>query len=88
MTKTELVFLAFRYFPYFCPCFILFMEYLIEIKETLSKQLRVEADSAEEAICQVKKQYRDSEIVLTADDFVDYKIDTINDSDFRKINCK
>ena len=66
----------------------LFMEYLIEIKETLSKQLRVEADSAEEAICQVKKQYRDSKIILTADDFVDYRIDTINDPDFGKINCK
>ena len=64
------------------------MEYFVEIKETLSKQLRVEADTAEEAICQVKKQYSDSEIVLTADDFVEYKIDTINDSDFRKINCK
>ena len=64
------------------------MKYLVEIKETLSKQLRVEADSAEEAICQVKKQYRDSKIILTADDFVDYKIDTINDPDFGKINCK
>ncbi|MBR4560459.1 MAG: DpnD/PcfM family protein [Bacteroidales bacterium] len=64
------------------------MEYLIEIKETLSKQVNVEADSAEEAICQVKKQYLDSKIILTADDFVDYKIDTIKDLDFGKINCK
>ena len=64
------------------------MEYLIEIIETLSKQIKVEADSAEEAICQVKKQYRDSKIILTADDFVDYKIDTIKDPDFVKINCK
>ena len=64
------------------------MEYLVEITESLSKQLKVEADSAEEAICKVKKQYRDSKIILTADDFVDYKIDTINESDFRKINCK
>ena len=64
------------------------MEYLIEITETLSKQFKVEADSAEEAICQVKKQYLDSKIVLTADDFVDYKIDTIKDLDFGKINCK
>lgn len=87
MTKTELIFLAFRYFPYFCPCFI-FMEYLIEIKETLSKQLKIEADRAEEAISQVKKLYRDSKIILTADDFVDYNIDTIKDPDFGKINCK
>ena len=60
------------------------MEYLVEIKETLSKQLKVEADTAEEAISQVKKQYRDSKIVLTADDFVDYEIDTIHDNDFTK----
>ena len=64
------------------------MKYLVEIKETLSKQLKVEADTADEAIRQVKKLYHDSEIVLTADDFVDYKIDTINDPDFGKINCK
>ena len=64
------------------------MEYLVEIKETLSKQFKVEADSAKEAICQVKKQYCDSIIILTADDFVDYKIDTINDPNFGKINCK
>ena len=64
------------------------MEYLIEIIETLSKQFKVDADSAEEAICQVKKQYLDSKIILTADDFVDYKIDTIKNLDFGKINCK
>lgn len=64
------------------------MEFVVEIKEILSKKLKVEADTAEEAICQVNKQYRDSKIVLTADDFVDYKIDTINNPDFGKINCK
>ena len=58
------------------------MEYLVEIKETLSKQLKVEADSADEAIRQVRKLYHNSEIVLTADDFVDYKIDTIQGSIF------
>lgn len=58
------------------------MEYLVEIKETLSKQLKVEADTADEAIRRVRNLYHDSEIVLTADDFVDYKIDTIKDSIF------
>ena len=58
------------------------MEYLVEIKETLSKQLKVEADTADEAIRQIRKLYHNSEIVLTADDFVDYKIDTIKDSIF------
>lgn len=60
------------------------MEYLVEIKETLSKQLKVEADTAEEAVNQVKNQYRDLKIILTADDFVDYEIDTIHDNDFTK----
>ena len=64
------------------------MEYLVEIKETLSKQFRFEADTAEESIGQVKKHYRDLKIILTADDFVDYKINTINESGFWKINCK
>ena len=58
------------------------MQYLVEIKETLSKQLNVEADTSDEAIRQVKKLYHNSEIVLTADDFVDYKIDTIKDPIF------
>ena len=58
------------------------MKYLVEIKETLSKQLKVEADTADEAIRQIRKLYHNSEIVLTADDFVDYKIDTIKDSIF------
>lgn len=60
------------------------MEYLVEIKETLSKQLKVEADTAEEAVNQVKNQYRDLIIILTADDFVDYEIDTIHDNVFTK----
>ena len=60
------------------------MEYFVEIKETLSKQLRVEADTADEAISHVKKQYRDSKIVLTADDFVDYKIDITQGSIFEQ----
>lgn len=60
------------------------MEYFVEIKETLSRQFKVEADTAEEAISQVEKQYRDSKFVLTANDFVDYEIGTINDYDFAK----
>lgn len=63
---------------------VFFMEYLVEIKETLSKQLKVEADTAEEAVNQVKNQYRDLKIILTADDFVDYEIDTIHDNVFTK----
>ena len=55
------------------------MEYLIEIKETLTKRLKVEIETAEEAICLVRKQYQNSEIVLTADDFSDYEIDVVSD---------
>ena len=53
------------------------MDYLIEIKEVLSRQVKVNANSEEEAILQVKKQYLDSKIVLDANDFVDFEINTL-----------
>ena len=47
------------------------MTYKIEIKETLSKIIEIEADSEEGAIKKVKKQYMNENIVLTADDYTD-----------------
>ena len=55
------------------------MNYLVEIKEYLSKQINVTANSEEEAIKQVKKLYLESKIVLNSEDFTDYEIDTIKD---------
>lgn len=53
------------------------MDYLIEIKEFLSRQIKVVATSEEEAILQVKKQYLESNIVLDANDFVDFEINIL-----------
>ena len=55
------------------------MNYLVEIKEYLSKQINVTANSEEEAINQVKKLYLESQIVLNSGDFIEYEIDTIKD---------
>lgn len=55
------------------------MNYLVEIKEYLSKQIIITANSEEEAINQVKKLYLESQIVLNSGDFIEYEIDTIKD---------
>lgn len=49
-------------------------EYQIEIVETLSKTVTVTADSSEEALSQVRRAFRDSEIILDADNFLDAEI--------------
>ena len=64
------------------------MNYLVEIKEYLSKQIIITANSEEEAISQVKKLYLESQIVLNSGDFIEYEIDTIKDWLFDKINCE
>lgn len=46
------------------------MLYQIEIKETLSRVIPVQAESVEQAIDLVAKQYNDTAIVLDSDDFV------------------
>lgn len=45
-------------------------KYTIEIQETLSRIIEIEASSAEEAIYKVKQMYREEEIVLGGDDYV------------------
>ena len=46
-------------------------KFKITVEETLAREVFVEANSLHEAINLVKKQYRDEEIVLTADDIID-----------------
>lgn len=46
------------------------MLYQIEIRETLSRVIPVQAESIEQAIDLVTKQYNDADIVLDSDDFV------------------
>lgn len=43
----------------------------IEVKETLSKILEIEANSMDEAYLKVKEMYYNEEIVLDANDYVD-----------------
>lgn len=43
----------------------------IEIKETLSRIIEIEANSEEEAFSLVRNQYHNEVIVLDADDYID-----------------
>lgn len=55
-------------------------KYTIEIKETLSRIMEVEAPSKEEAFKKLKALYDAAEIVLDASDFVDV--------DYIDVNCQ
>jgi len=46
-------------------------EFEIEIKETLSRIIKIKAISENEAFSKVKKMYRDEDIVLDDSDFVE-----------------
>ncbi|WP_416323255.1 DpnD/PcfM family protein [[Clostridium] innocuum] len=45
--------------------------YLVKITETLQKQITITANSREEAEQKVKEKYRNEEIVLDENDYVD-----------------
>ena len=44
-------------------------KYNVEIEETLTKIIEVEAESEWDAMVQIENKYHNSEIVLSADDF-------------------
>ena len=46
-------------------------KYLVKITETLQKQITITASSREEAEQKVKEKYRNEEIVLDENDYVD-----------------
>lgn len=50
------------------------MKFNVKVIETLSRIVEVEAQSQEEAVELVTRQYRKSEIVLDSDDFDGYDI--------------
>lgn len=52
-------------------------EFKIEIKETLSRTVEVQAKSLDHALEIVNKQYNDETIVLDSDDFVAYSIEPL-----------
>lgn len=52
-------------------------KFKVEITETLQKQIEIEAETSVEAIRLAKQKYRNSEIVLSADDYIDTEIRAI-----------
>ena len=54
------------------------MNYKIEIKETLSRIIDIEADSEDGAIRKVRELYKKQAIVLDSSDYKETKIDIYN----------
>lgn len=52
-------------------------EYKVMVTETLRKVVTIEAESAQSAREIVDNMYNNEEIVLSADDFDDYSIETL-----------
>ena len=54
----------------------------IEITETLQRQIEMEADNYETALAIVKKKYRNSEIILDSNDYIDtdFRLITVSKS--------
>lgn len=50
------------------------MRYNVTIKEVLARSLQVEADSVSDAESAVKRLYRNSDVVLSADDYAGIEI--------------
>lgn len=44
--------------------------FIIEITETLQRQIKVEADSDEDAISKIRNQYQKEDIILDESDYV------------------
>lgn len=59
-------------------------KYTIEITETLQKQVSVEANSYEEAERKVKEQYRNNEIILDSDNYIDTCYQCIKEEKIKK----
>lgn len=58
-------------------------KFKIEIEETLTRVVEVEAINQEEAYNKVYEQYHEEEIVLTADDWEDTKFYALNENNDR-----
>lgn len=63
-------------------------KYLVEITETLQKQIEVEASSASEAEIKIHALYKQGDIVLSADDHTGTNIDVIKRIEPKKLNIK
>lgn len=47
------------------------MKYIVQISELLTRRLKIESETPEEAVQKVKDNYYNGDIVLEADDYVD-----------------
>ena len=56
-------------------------KFKVEIKETLTRVVEVEASCANEAERQVRGQYWNSDIVLTEDDFEGVEINSLGEAE-------
>lgn len=54
------------------------MLYVVEVRETLSRSVLVEADSLDEGVQKINDSYHKGDIVLYAEDFVDSEINGIS----------
>ena len=50
-------------------------KYQVEINETLSRIIEVEAENGNDAVSKIKDLYRKEEIVLDSNDYLDTKIE-------------
>lgn len=55
-------------------------KYLVEITETLQKQITVLANSREEAEQKIKERYKKEDIILTEDDYIDTDFHVIKET--------
>ena len=53
------------------------MKYTVVIVETLSRKIEVDAADAQQAKQIITEQYNNEQIVLSADDFYGYEIETL-----------
>lgn len=51
------------------------MKYIVEITETLQKQIEIEAANKYDALKKVKTQYNNEDIILNAENLTDLNID-------------
>ena len=54
-------------------------KYIIEITETLQKQIEVEANSKDDALRLVKSKYKNEEIILDSENYVSTNFNVINE---------
>ena len=59
--------------------------YLVEVTETLQKQITITANSREEAEQKVRNKYKNEEIVLDESDYIDTEFTVLKEKKIRDI---